>query len=197
MTIRTQQDLLTNVFQDGQPANSITASDMRDLVESTPYLGGQGWQFYYDDQYTQGAPRHITAGSHAQITINGGQETLGHPPGMPAFWNTTTNKLIPSGLNNFGIVRLAFAGYYTGGGSQSLFDVHLDVGGTTGIIWEETGIFLKGPSGTQFFNFTIPLFSGPDFQANGGELHFIPQHDCYMWQFALTTVQIYAANPAL
>lgn len=197
MTIRTQQDLLTNVFQDGQPANSITAGDVRDLVESVPYLGGQGWQFYYDNQYTQGSPRFITAGTHAQITINGGQETLGHPPGMPAFWNTTTNKIVPSGLNNFGIVRLAFAGYYAGGGSQSIFDVHLDVGGTTGVIWEESGVFLKGASNTQYFNFTIPLFSGPDFQANGGELHFIPTNDCYMWQFALTAVQIYAANPAL
>lgn len=33
-TARTITDLLTNVFQDGQAANSITAQDMRDLIVS-------------------------------------------------------------------------------------------------------------------------------------------------------------------
>jgi hypothetical protein len=33
-TQRTRTDLLTNLFQDGQAANSITAQDMRDLIES-------------------------------------------------------------------------------------------------------------------------------------------------------------------
>jgi hypothetical protein len=37
-TIRTQQDLLNNIFKDGQPPNSITAQDMRDLVVSVPSL---------------------------------------------------------------------------------------------------------------------------------------------------------------
>jgi len=33
-TIRTESDLLTNLFQNGQSANSITAQDMRDLIVS-------------------------------------------------------------------------------------------------------------------------------------------------------------------
>lgn len=33
-TIRTESDLLTNLFQNGQAANSITAQDMRDLIVS-------------------------------------------------------------------------------------------------------------------------------------------------------------------
>jgi hypothetical protein len=37
-TIRTQQDLLNNIFKDGQPPNSITAQDMRDFVVSVPSM---------------------------------------------------------------------------------------------------------------------------------------------------------------
>jgi hypothetical protein len=40
-TQRSISDLLTNIFQDGQAANSITAQDLRDLIESMrPANGG-------------------------------------------------------------------------------------------------------------------------------------------------------------
>lgn len=40
-TQRSISDLLTNLFQDSQPANSITAQDLRDLIESMrPANGG-------------------------------------------------------------------------------------------------------------------------------------------------------------
>ena len=41
MTSRTSTDLLTNIFQDGQAAGSISAADIRDLIESVrnPYMG--------------------------------------------------------------------------------------------------------------------------------------------------------------
>lgn len=197
-TVRTQQYLLENVFQNGQSPGSITAQDMRDFVVSTPYMANHGWQFYYDDAYSQGVPRSIAANTPTQITINGGQEIVGHPPGLPAFWNTSTNKVVPNGLNNFGLIRLAFRGFYSGGGTSSLFDVTLDAGGTAGIIWEETGTFLKGSGNAQSFNFIIPLFAGADFQANGG-IFRITSHGnpCSCWQFAITAVQIYSASPAI
>lgn len=40
-TVRTTTDLLTNLFQDGQAANSITAQDMRDLIVSMKTPVGQ------------------------------------------------------------------------------------------------------------------------------------------------------------
>lgn len=194
--VRTKEYLLDNVFQDGQSPGSITAQDMRDFVVTAPYLANHGWQFYYDNQYSQGVPRVIAANTPTQITINGGQETVGHPPGLPAFWNTSTNKVVPNGLNNFGILRLSFRGFYSGGGTSSLFDVTLDAGGAAGIIWEESGVFLKGSGQAQTFNYIIPLFAGPDFVANGGIFRITSySNPCSCWQFALTATQIYSANP--
>lgn len=44
-TIRTENDLLTNLFQNGQAANSITAQDVRDLIVSMrPGFGEAGMQ---------------------------------------------------------------------------------------------------------------------------------------------------------
>ena len=47
-TIRTEADLLDNLFQDGQPANSISAQDMRDFVKTARYLQPLGWEFMFD-----------------------------------------------------------------------------------------------------------------------------------------------------
>jgi len=41
-TARTKADLLTNIFQDGQAVNSITANDMRDLIVSLATSQGSG-----------------------------------------------------------------------------------------------------------------------------------------------------------
>jgi len=59
-TIRTPQDLLTNLFRDGQPPNSITAQDMRDLIVSVPSMataapGSQGTTGAQGTQGIQGA----------------------------------------------------------------------------------------------------------------------------------------------
>jgi hypothetical protein len=39
------------------------------------------------------------------------------------------------------------------------------------------------------------LFSGVDFQANGGTFYITPLADATFWTFAITSVQIYGAAP--
>lgn len=191
-TVRTESELQT-IFADGQAEGAITPQDVRDFVVSSPYLANQGWEFVFDSAYTVGSPRTILASARTQVTIDGLTETSAHPVGA-SFWNTTTNKLIPNGVNNFGMVRLAFTGQSTAA-SVNRFEVELDAGGAFPIIYQQTGVFAKGAGNPQNFNFIIPLFSGADFQANGGTFYITPLADATFWTFALTSVQIYGAAP--
>lgn len=195
-TTRTEDDLLENIFQDGQPNDSITAGDMRDLVVSTKYLNGHGWDFHLDGEYTIGSPRTILAGVRTHITIDGAFEDTGHPvithPGH--FWDVTLNKIIPPAINDFGLVRVAFTGLSVSS-QTNRFEVELDVGGTAGIIFRETGVFAKGAGVAQSFNFTMPLFAGADFLANGGIIYVTPLSEVELWEHAITSVRIYMARP--
>ena len=191
-TVKTESDLLTTVFQDGQGAGSIDPQDMRDLIVSSKYLHDAGWNFTLDNLYTTGARRTILAGVRTKVTIDGVLSNIGHPA-ADVFWNTTTNKLIPSALNDFGIIRLAVRGS-SPVAATNRFEVELDVGGATPIIYEDTAVFAKGAGNDQAFNFTIPLFAGTDFIANGGEIYITPESDAEFWEFGLTSVKVYAAQ---
>jgi hypothetical protein len=75
------------------------------------------------------------------------------------------------------------------------FEVELDVtSGPFPIIYQQTGVFAKGVD-SQSFNFIIPLFSGPDFQTNGGVFYITPEDDATFWTFAVTSTRIYGAAP--
>ena len=196
-TVRTEAQLQA-IFADLQAEGSITAQDVRDFVVSSRYLANQGWDFHLDGTYTSGAPRTILAGIRTQMTIDGTLGDFGHPEvshvGGFHFWDVSTNKLVPNGLNNFGIVRVAMTAQSTAA-SVNRFEFELDVGGATPIIFQETGVFAKGAGNPQYFNFTIPLFSGTDFQANGGTFYITPLADATFWTQAITSVQIYGAAP--
>ena len=107
---RSEEDLLRNYFQDGQSNNAIILHHFRDLVLSTKYLNGHGWEFALDGEFTEANKRLCPGGVRTQITIDGTFGNFGHPippEGQSAFWSVTENKIVPNGLNNFGIVRIS------------------------------------------------------------------------------------------
>jgi len=178
-TEKTLADLLNITFRDNQADGSITASDMRDLIASVPYLTALGWEFRYDSQYTQGSPLTLTDG---------------------------VNTDIAGFTNGFGIVRFSLLGTYIGGTIPHL-DFSIDVGsdpaapiGTGGdinIIYTGSQVFTKAGSGIQGFNWVIPLFGGADFVTNGGK--FILKADgadVDVWQIAITAGATLVPNPA-
>lgn len=197
-TVRTELDLLTNLFQDGQADNSITAQDIRDFIVSVKYLNGGGWDFHFDSVYTLASPRAIGAGIRTQVTIDGLRGDFGHPSGTDHtqhFWNTTTNKIEPPNLNDFGHIRLAFTGK-SNSDPDNYVDIELDIGGgIPPVIFKDTKLFAKGATVTQEFNVIIPLFAGPDFIANGGTLYITPKSASTYWDFALTSERTYLAKP--
>lgn len=207
-TPRTEADLLTNLFQDGQANNSITAQDMRDFVASARYLQPLGWEFRFDSQYTSGSPNTLVDGVGEKVTFTANPgEDLRYPTTFPEIWDNAEQKLvIPTFSNGLGLLRLSCFGVYTGGTVPHIdlqFDVGSDPiapagGGTaSNIIYTDSAVFAKGAGVVQAFNWIIPLFAGPDFVANGG--HFIITSDsanCDVYQFTLTAGAILVPNPA-
>lgn len=192
-TVRTIDELLNTIFADGQPVNSITPQDLRDLIVSIKYLNTHGWTFDFDGEYTSLAKRTILAGQRTKLTNNAALERTGHPQ-VGAFWDNGTNKITPSAINDFGTVRLAFQAQ-SKVAAVNRFELELDTSGSFPIIFKETGVFAKGAGVPQNFNFVVPLFAGPDFLANGGEIYITPEDDIELWEFAITAIRQYEAAP--
>lgn len=196
--VRTESDLLTNLFQDGQADYSITAQDIRDLIVSIKYLNGDAWEFHFDNEYTLGSPKTILAGVRTKVTIDGLLEDTGHPitgHSSEHFWNPVTNKIEPPNLNDFGIGRFAVTSESVLDPDNS-FDIEVEViGGDYPIIYRDTAVFAKGAGVIQHFNFIVPLFVGPDFLTYGATLFITPQSDALFWEHALTITRTYLARP--
>lgn len=191
--IRTEEFLINTSFRSG-----ARDRDLRDLCASSKFLNGDGWEFHLDSQFTPSSPRTILAGVRTQITINGGLADLGHPRKTHAdghFWDTTLNKVVATGLNNFATGRFAVtAQSVTAPTNRFEFEVDV-VTGTFPIIFQQTANLIK-PAGTdQSFNFVVPLFVGPDFLTNGAKGFITPLNDMEFHTFALTINRTYIAAP--
>ena len=205
-TVLTEAELLT-LFRDGQGNQQLSAQDMRDYIVSAKYLNGMGWEFHLDGQYTVGSPRALTAGvggplndGRHQITIDGafgdfGHPSVGHTNGH--FWSTATNQVNATALNHFAIGRVSFTAY-SDSDTTNKFEFEIDVtAGSFPVIFQETGVFAKGAgvANEQTFNFTIPLFVGPEFLANGAKGFITPESDATFHTFAITIARVYIARP--
>lgn len=210
-TIRTEADLLNNIFPDNQAPGSITAQDMRDLIKSTRYLQPLGWEFKYDATYTSGSPLPLVdytgAGSPVQVTFstNPGQD-LRYPSTFPDIWDDTSQKLKipPAFQNGFGIVRFSCKAL-----SPNAVNTHLELlvdigsdpvslgGVDSNLIYEDSSLFAKGNNVEQYFNWVVPFFGGPDF-VNNGAAFILQSHsgDASVWQMTLTAGAIFIPNPA-
>ena len=207
-TPKTEVDLLTNTFQDGQANNAITSQDMRDFVATTRYLQPLGWEFRFDSQYTIGSPNTLLDNVYEKVTFTANPgEDLRYPSTFPVIWDNANQKLDISGfLNGFGLIRLSCFGSYSGGTVPHI-DLLIDVGsdplapaggGTaSNVIYTDSAVFAKGAGLAQSFNWIIPLFGGSDFVANGAQF-LIKAHtaDVDVWAFTLTAGAISVANPA-
>ena len=182
-TIRTQAELLT-IFADGQNANAITEQDLRDLIVSLPSIIGGFWEFNLDNQYTLASKKSIAAGARTKVTING---LLDYQTSdvTKKIWNTTTGKVAPLFAGDFLTGRFAMAGW-SDVASVNRFEIEFDVGGSAGVIGQDTAVFAKGAANAQNFNFILPAFVGADFFANGGEIYITPESNASFWEHALT-----------
>lgn len=194
-TVRTVDQLLA-IFQDLQAAGAITAQDVRDFIVSSKYLNSQGWEFHLDGTYTDVSPRTILAGVRTKVTIDGAAGDFGHPSEAHIdghFWDTVNNRVNASGLNNFALGRFAVVAQSVSAPTNQ-FELEIDVGaGSFPIIYQETAVLAKGAGNDQNFNFSIPLFVGPEFLSNGAEAYITPESDMEFHTHALTIIRLYQA----
>ncbi len=183
-TIRTETDLLANLFQDGQAASSISENDLRDLIVSLRSNQGTGWAFYVDDENgTEGSAVAISADVRTQVTNDGASSltNLTQAGTMGAVWNTSIDRIDPAQDGDAYDVRISFNIKTASGASGQSIELDLDIGGAPGIVLDETRPLLKGANVTQSFVFAWTVFVADPFLANGGTFNMTPSVDVTCW----------------
>jgi hypothetical protein len=184
-TVRTQTDLLTNLFQDGQAANSITAQDMRDLIVSLSANSGSGWAHYADSTYTSGSPLTIASGVRTKLTNDGADGASDSTYAEEDWWDTATDKVVSTKDGAMFDLRVNFKAAYASGTNVAVAG-DLDIGGAVGIVINDTKLFNKGSGTAQSFVFSIPYFTGSTFVANGGDFYLTPTSAITVWDISIS-----------
>lgn len=131
-----------------------------------------GWGQYQDTDRTVGTPTQtIATGVRTPFLCDGGFLTEEHLPtdAVNPLWNVSTNKIIPIAALDTYDVRISFtAENYSGANPYMTID--LDIGGGIGIIASQTVPLIKAGV-AQDFVWSMPLFSGATFLANGGTVN--------------------------
>jgi hypothetical protein len=164
---------------------------MRDLIVSIESMTGHFWEFWLDSTYTTSSRLNVAGGVRTKLTCDGLLDNQFAPAFHTAdVWNTGANRLDPKADGDFYTIRVALSGASDAVGANQ-FEVELDVGGSAGVIFQETEVFAKG-TGDQSFNIIMPIFVGADFLANGGEIFITPLNDADFWQSAIAINRTYA-----
>ena len=131
-TKRTKNDLVTNLFQDGQPAASITPNDLRDLIVSTApsVVKTERGIMDYNDALTAVTPITLASGVRTKLTNNelGGFTNKTYKPDtVTDLWNASTNRFDFSELNLGDVLFIRIDVTPTTGGANSEVELELDL----------------------------------------------------------------------
>lgn len=179
-TVRTMDDLLNNLFQDGQPAGSINEQRMRDLIVSV--LGQTGWGAYQDTGNTDLSPQILPAGVPTFIECNGGiVEKQEMPFGIVDFWDVVTNEiLIPRAGSGFMVTFELIIRRASGVGAWDV-DSYIDIGLPGPVqLYPRTQAASK-TSGDKKLTWTTGAYALDTWVLNGGKIFVVPEVDaeCY------------------
>jgi hypothetical protein len=141
----------------------------------TEVYNSTGWARYLDDTYTSGSPLSIAQGVRATLTNNAVNKLDTQLPNdATTFFDEITQKIIA--INDGDAYALSIRFKAKMDVLNGYFDVDLDIGGTQGIISQESLIFTRGANTEQRFDIDMVVFSGSTFVANGGTLSITPQN---------------------
>jgi hypothetical protein len=134
-----------------------------------------GWARYLDTTYTSGSPLSISSGVRSTLTNNANNKLETQlPSDATKFFDETTQKFIA--INNGDSYNLSIRFKAKIDVNNGYFDIDLDIGGTQGIISQESVIFTRAANTEQRFDIDLVLFSGSTFVSNGGSLKITPQN---------------------
>jgi hypothetical protein len=141
-----------------------TQAQFADLIDS---IRGTGWASYRDTQYTEVSPFTVpNNGITYSLPNNAGTKIDAYLPfGVTSFYNGTI--ITPENIGDYYTFTIRFKAkddQEQGG----YFNFGIDIGGTQGIIFNESLIFAKGANIETSFSIDTPGFSLTTFVANGG-----------------------------
>lgn len=186
-TLRTRTEMLDEDFQDGQPDNSMSAQDMRNLIISLRDNQHQAWVFYADGtRIALGSAQEFDADVRAKLLCDGSSALTqtGQIRRMTDIWNTSESRMQPV-LNHTYDLRISFKAQTATGGTGNHFVLDMDIGaggiGTGPVILADTRPLIKGSSIEHSFVFSWPMFALAPFPTNFGTLFLESNVDLSVW----------------
>ena len=179
-TIRSREELLTQLFQDAQPNSSITAQDMRDLIVSVQHRNSYGY-FDYNDLTTATTQIPLTANVPVVLTNDGlGPQTSKTfaPEGVTDVWNANTNQFdftqLPAGsmIN----LRMSLEVVTAGPNTDVTTDMYFAIGGFDYSLKMDQSSFKA--AGTYVLSRYIGFYIGDDnTKLNPAEIRMVSDDD--------------------
>jgi hypothetical protein len=153
---------------------------------------GLGWVRYQDSQYTSGSPLSLINETPITLPNNGSTKTKSDP--TKEYYDTATQKLIPSVLNDVYVITIEFKSA-TPNANQCHLDLWFENGG--GLL-ENLNVSLgyyKGNATTQTFHNTFQYYIDQNFIDNGANIKIQSHGDsATVWdiQYFIQKTQSYA-----
>ena len=153
---------------------------------------GLGWVRYQDSQYTSGSPLSLINETPITLPNNGTTKTKSDP--TQEYYNTATQRLIPSALNDVYVITIEFKSA-TPNANQCHLDLWFENGG--GLL-ENLNVSLgyyKGNATTQTFHNTFQYYIDQNFIDNGANIKIQSHGDsATVWdiQYFIQKTQSYA-----
>ena len=153
---------------------------------------GLGWVRYQDSQYTEISPLSLSDETPVTLPNNGSTKTKSDP--TQEYYDTATQKLIPSVLNDVYVITIEFKSA-TPNANQCHLDLWFENGGS---LLENLNVSLgyyKGNATTQTFHNTFQYYIDQNFIDNGANIKIQSHGDiATVWdiQYFIQKTQSYA-----
>jgi hypothetical protein len=136
----------------------------------------------------------ILSGVRATLTNNAVSKIETQLPiGVTTFFNETTQKI--TAINDGDAYTMSIRFKAVMSVNSGYFDIDLDIGGTQGIISQESIVFTRGAGTEQRFDIDLTVFSGATFVANGGTLSVTPKNgDMDIYDISFVIVRTHKAR---
>ncbi len=187
------------IINNGTTAGDGTGENLFNAFEKvndnfTETFNMTGWARYLDTTYTSGSPLSIASGVRATLTNNANNKLETQlPTDATKFFDETTQKFIA--INNGDSYNISIRFKAKIDVNNGYFDIDLDIGGTQGIISQESVIFTRALNTEQRFDIDLVLFSGSTFVSNGGTLSITPKNgDMEIYDISFVIVRTHRAK---
>ena len=166
--------------------------DWRKIYPQSGEGSGLGWVRYQDSQYTEALPLSLVNETPVTLPNNGTTKTKSDP--TQEYYNTATQRLIPSALNDVYIITIEFKSA-TPNTNQTHLDLWFENGGGLLEILNVSLGYYKGNATTQTFHNTFQYYVDQSFIDNGANIK-IQSHgnSATVWdiQYFIQKTQSYA-----